>query len=255
VRQLTDCAVGCAGCATAPPSASTPGLSSRSQPLTEAIRLPTSLCDIYRSKIEMPPTIRIDDDVYKWLQSQAIPFEDNPNSVLRRLAGLDRKVPRGNSAGAAGRATATGVNVDSDETDSPPVASSLALSRGSKRMAETSPAMREQESIKAREAHDSRGRRLPLARGADLIRRWKIPARQARFHRDGSWYEGFDRFPAAYCDRYGYVLFGSVDDLRTTPGIRIEPSGQVWVPGGISGIAGYRKTDDPIADPNDPEQP
>src|SRR4030043_1251947 len=36
------------------------------------------------------PTIRIDDDVYSWLKSQAIPFEDTPNSVLRRLAGLDK---------------------------------------------------------------------------------------------------------------------------------------------------------------------
>jgi predicted CopG family antitoxin len=37
------------------------------------------------------PTIRIDDDVYSWLKSQAVPFEDTPNSVLRRLAGLDKK--------------------------------------------------------------------------------------------------------------------------------------------------------------------
>ena len=35
------------------------------------------------------PTIRIDDEVYAWLQSQARPFEDTPNSVLRRVAGLD----------------------------------------------------------------------------------------------------------------------------------------------------------------------
>ena len=35
------------------------------------------------------PTIRIDDEVYKWLQSLATAFEDNPNSVLRRVAGLD----------------------------------------------------------------------------------------------------------------------------------------------------------------------
>jgi hypothetical protein len=32
------------------------------------------------------PTIRIDDEVYTWLQSQARPFEDTPNSVLRRVA-------------------------------------------------------------------------------------------------------------------------------------------------------------------------
>jgi hypothetical protein len=37
----------------------------------------------------MAPTIRIDDQVYAWLQQQAKPFEDTPNSVLRRIAGLD----------------------------------------------------------------------------------------------------------------------------------------------------------------------
>ncbi len=36
------------------------------------------------------PTIRIDKDVYAWLKSQAIPFEDTPNSVLRKIAGLDK---------------------------------------------------------------------------------------------------------------------------------------------------------------------
>ncbi len=35
------------------------------------------------------PTIRIDEEVYSWLKSQAVPFEDTPNSVLRKLAGLD----------------------------------------------------------------------------------------------------------------------------------------------------------------------
>lgn len=35
------------------------------------------------------PTIRVDSDVYGWLQSLATPFDDNPNSVLRRIAGLD----------------------------------------------------------------------------------------------------------------------------------------------------------------------
>jgi 5-methylcytosine-specific restriction protein A len=37
----------------------------------------------------MSPTIRIDDEVYKWLQNKAKPFEDTPNSVLRRIAELD----------------------------------------------------------------------------------------------------------------------------------------------------------------------
>jgi hypothetical protein len=35
------------------------------------------------------PVLRIDDEVWAWLKSHATPFEDTPNSVLRRLAGLD----------------------------------------------------------------------------------------------------------------------------------------------------------------------
>lgn len=35
------------------------------------------------------PTIRIDDEVYAWLQKMARPFEDTPNSVLRRIACLE----------------------------------------------------------------------------------------------------------------------------------------------------------------------
>jgi hypothetical protein len=35
------------------------------------------------------PIIRIDAAVWEWLKSHARPFEDTPNSVLRRLAGLD----------------------------------------------------------------------------------------------------------------------------------------------------------------------
>ena len=35
------------------------------------------------------PTIRIDQEVYGWLQKRAMPFEDTPNSVLRRIANMD----------------------------------------------------------------------------------------------------------------------------------------------------------------------
>jgi hypothetical protein len=38
------------------------------------------------------PTIRIDDEVYAWLQKQARPFEDTPNSVIRRIAGMDEAI-------------------------------------------------------------------------------------------------------------------------------------------------------------------
>lgn len=37
----------------------------------------------------MTRTIRVDDQVYAWLQRQARAFQDTPNSVLRRVAGFD----------------------------------------------------------------------------------------------------------------------------------------------------------------------
>ena len=43
------------------------------------------------------PTIRIDHDVYRWLQNQATAFEDTPNSVLRRVSGLDSEKTDGDS--------------------------------------------------------------------------------------------------------------------------------------------------------------
>jgi hypothetical protein len=50
----------------------------------------------------MSPVIRIDDEVYAWLQSKARAFEDTPNSTLRKLAGLDdlkdQTYIKGNSA-------------------------------------------------------------------------------------------------------------------------------------------------------------
>jgi len=42
----------------------------------------------------MSKTIRIDNAVYEWLRSQAIPLKDTPNSVLRRIAKLDRKTKK-----------------------------------------------------------------------------------------------------------------------------------------------------------------
>ena len=36
------------------------------------------------------PVVRVDDEVWNWLKGHATPFEDTPNSVLRRLAGLDK---------------------------------------------------------------------------------------------------------------------------------------------------------------------
>ena len=41
-------------------------------------------------QVDSRKTIRIDDEVWAWLKGKAEPFEDTPNSVLRRIAGLDQ---------------------------------------------------------------------------------------------------------------------------------------------------------------------
>lgn len=159
----------------------------------------------------MYPTIRVDDQVYEWLQSRAIPFHDTPNSVLRRIAGLD----------------------DDGETEQP-------------RPRDQGPPAPSQTA-----AQDIRidGRRARLAQGKELIARWKIPARQARFRRDGTWFAPLTRFPAALCDCKGYLVVKSLNDLNQHPEITLHPSGQITATGGISAIRGYVKVDDPIEDP------
>jgi hypothetical protein len=146
----------------------------------------------------MAHTILVDDEVYRWLQSVAVPLDDTPNSVLRRLAGLD-KHPVERDREAAQDAAAVTTN------------GSLA------------------------------GRRALT--GDQLISRWRIPARQARFHRDGCSYELLTRFPAALCDRKGFIVFETEDDLRACMGIRIGK--QVHVRGGIASLPGYRWIEDP----------
>lgn len=42
----------------------------------------------------MTHTIRIDDDVYRWLHSKAVILGDSPNSFLRQLAEKEEPVPK-----------------------------------------------------------------------------------------------------------------------------------------------------------------
>lgn len=45
------------------------------------------------------PNIRIDREVYRRLQEEAVPFVDTPNDVLRHLLGLDHNEPRTDASG------------------------------------------------------------------------------------------------------------------------------------------------------------
>ena len=51
----------------------------------------------------MSRVIRIDDEVWAWLQSGARPLEDTPNTVLRRIADLDPRDPAGEGGRTEGQ--------------------------------------------------------------------------------------------------------------------------------------------------------
>jgi hypothetical protein len=84
-----------------------------------------------------------------------------------------------------------------------------------------------------------------MTSGPQLIRRWNIPVLQARFHRDGIWYEHLTGFPAALCDPDGYIVFETENEYRNCQ--RLNLGKQVNVPGGISSIPGYKKVEDHLS--------
>jgi hypothetical protein len=65
------------------------------------------------------PTIRIDDEVYRVLQSEAEPFTDTPNSVLRRLLGLESTEEAPSVGRKAGRRARSGTILSRFEYDLP----------------------------------------------------------------------------------------------------------------------------------------
>lgn len=78
---------------------------------------------------------------------------------------------------------------------------------------------------------------MSLRIGALLNSRWKIGARHALYHVDGTWYHQLTRFPGALCDPYGYVLFKTEDEFRHCPKLQIHQD--VHIQGHISEIPGY----------------
>ena len=58
----------------------------------------------------MTRVIRIDEEVYRWLQEQGRVFDDTPNSVLRRIARLDSNSPAKATAADASALTGKALN-------------------------------------------------------------------------------------------------------------------------------------------------
>jgi hypothetical protein len=57
--------------------------------------------------------------------------------------------------------------------------------------------------------------------GENLKKQWKIPAQQVRYHKDGTFFMPIDRFPAAFCDPDGYIMFNSKQEYENNKQVEI----------------------------------
>ncbi len=159
----------------------------------------------------MSPVIRIDDEVYAWLQKHARAFEDTPNSTLRRLAGLD-------------------------DSNVQPILENKNDFIGKKNI---------QSTVKEASMGYSKtqiNNKLSFPRGMSgnrLNREWKVGARHALYHCDGHWYNNLVDFPGALFDPNGYVLFKTEKDYLGCAYLKIGK--ETNVPKGIWSMPGYVK--------------
>lgn len=75
--------------------------------------------------------------------------------------------------------------------------------------------------------------------GRRLNKEWRVGAQHALYHKDGNWYMPLERFPGAYFDPYGYVVFRTQKDYEGCENLSIRM--RVQVHGGISKIPGYKR--------------
>ena len=86
---------------------------------------------------------------------------------------------------------------------------------------------------------------MPGITGEYLNLKWKIGVRQARYREDGCWYAHLERFPAAFCDAHGYIVFETKAAYEQCP--QLQHGEQVNIrrsSGGISSIPGYVRIED-----------
>ncbi|MFA5316960.1 MAG: hypothetical protein WC369_06035 [Dehalococcoidales bacterium] len=148
------------------------------------------------------PTIRIDEEVYSWLKSKAVPFDDTPNSVLRRLAGLDKRRLLAGDESA----------IDSNKNR-----------KGASKIMETT----------------ITNRIMPAKPAKYLARTWRVNVVHALFHKDGLHYHHLRDFPGALFDLNGYVVFNTKTEYENSS--YLQHGQNLHVVGGISSMPGYKR--------------
>lgn len=164
----------------------------------------------------MSPVLRIDDEVWEWLKRQAEPFEDTPNSVLRRVAGIDPPRRAAITSPAQPIQPATTRPPSSVEDIVPPAPATKSLPRLGKRVT-----------------------------GEGLNRAFNLGARHALYHKDGTFFERLVMFPGILCDPKGYVRFESEAQFLGDSSLNIGE--KVNVPRGLWSHPRYTRF--PVAEP------
>jgi len=75
--------------------------------------------------------------------------------------------------------------------------------------------------------------------GKKLNELWDIGAAQCFYRRNGKWYHPLKKFPAALCDKEGYVYFPSEDAYTNCEQLRITQKSVHIGGNGISDISEY----------------
>ena len=75
-----------------------------------------------------------------------------------------------------------------------------------------------------------------------LINEHDIPVQYGRFREDGKWYHHLTKFPSAFLDSHGYIIFNSKEEYQQCPYLHLGQD--VNIPKGISAIPGYTAYND-----------
>jgi hypothetical protein len=76
-----------------------------------------------------------------------------------------------------------------------------------------------------------------MSQGSYLNSKWNVKAKHALYHYTGKWYHVLHRFPGAYFDKNGYIVFKNEHEYRSSQYLNI--SREVNIPSGISQIPEY----------------
>ena len=60
---------------------------------------------------------------------------------------------------------------------------------------------------------------MPGITGRNLNEKWKVGAKHALYHKDGTWYERLEKFTGALFDPYGYILFETLEAYQMCPNL------------------------------------